>query len=200
MSVTTASTIRVRHHPVAAFITAMATITIAAVGTTTPVAASADPSRPVVVVEGGAVRGVAVSGGYAFRGLPYAAPPNRALCGGGLRGLQPIGPVCATRPSSRRAVRSRRASTCSSLRARSTRTASTSTFRRRRFAARPLFPCSCGSTGAASRRTPHATTTAPSSLPTAPWSSRSTTGSAPWASFRIRRWHHRETALRATTG
>ena len=79
MSVTTASTIRVRHHPVAAFITAMATITIAAVGTTTPVAASADPSRPVVVVEGGAVRGAAVSGGYAFRGLPYAAPPTGPL-------------------------------------------------------------------------------------------------------------------------
>ena len=79
MSVTTASTIRVRHHPVAAFITAMAAITIAAVGTTTPVAASADPSRPVVVVEGGAVRGVAVSGGFAFRGLPYAAPPTGPL-------------------------------------------------------------------------------------------------------------------------
>ena len=79
MSVTTASTIRVRHHPVAAFITAMATITIAAVGTTTPVAASADPSRPVVVIEGGAVRGVAVSGGYAFRGLPYAAAPTGNL-------------------------------------------------------------------------------------------------------------------------
>ena len=30
---------------------------------------------PVVMTEGGAIRGVAVQGGHAFRGLPYAAPP-----------------------------------------------------------------------------------------------------------------------------
>ena len=41
---------------------------------------SARPSaRPIVTVHGGAVRGIAVSGGYAFRGLPYAAPPTGEL-------------------------------------------------------------------------------------------------------------------------
>ena len=31
---------------------------------------------PIVTIDDGAVRGVAVPGGYAFRGLPYAAPPT----------------------------------------------------------------------------------------------------------------------------
>jgi para-nitrobenzyl esterase len=39
-------------------------------------AAAADTARtPIVNIEGDAVRGVAVQGGYAFRGLPYAAAP-----------------------------------------------------------------------------------------------------------------------------
>jgi para-nitrobenzyl esterase len=44
--------------------------------------------RPFVTVHGGAVRGVAVTGGYAFRGLPYAAPPT-----GDLRWRPPHPPV-----------------------------------------------------------------------------------------------------------
>jgi para-nitrobenzyl esterase len=30
---------------------------------------------PIVAIDGGRVRGIALSGGYVFRGLPYAAPP-----------------------------------------------------------------------------------------------------------------------------
>ena len=38
-------------------------------------AAPASAQGPIVVTRDGAVRGAAVAGGYAFRGLPYAAPP-----------------------------------------------------------------------------------------------------------------------------
>ena len=38
-------------------------------------AAGSSGSAPVVVTENGAVRGVSVQAGLAFRGLPYAAPP-----------------------------------------------------------------------------------------------------------------------------
>jgi para-nitrobenzyl esterase len=40
---------------------------------------SASNSNPIVTLHSGAVRGVAVLGGYAFRGLPYAAPPTGDL-------------------------------------------------------------------------------------------------------------------------
>jgi para-nitrobenzyl esterase len=36
-------------------------------------------ANPIVHIQGGAVRGVAAGGGYAFRGLPYAAPPTGKL-------------------------------------------------------------------------------------------------------------------------
>ena len=62
MSVTTRNTKHARRHALASLVVALAGLVIAAVGTT-PVVASADRSRPVVVVESGAVRGVAVSGG-----------------------------------------------------------------------------------------------------------------------------------------
>ncbi|HEY2949069.1 MAG TPA: carboxylesterase family protein, partial [Micromonosporaceae bacterium] len=42
-------------------------------------AASASGESPIVITSDGAVRGVAVPGGYAFRGLPYAAPPTGDL-------------------------------------------------------------------------------------------------------------------------
>jgi len=42
-------------------------------------ARSAFRGARIVTIEGGAVRGVAVAGGYTFRGLPYAAPPVRNL-------------------------------------------------------------------------------------------------------------------------
>jgi para-nitrobenzyl esterase len=41
--------------------------------------AAAAPGGPVAIVAGGAVRGVAVAGGYQFLGLPYAAPPTGSL-------------------------------------------------------------------------------------------------------------------------
>ena len=82
MSVITRSTTHARRHALVSLV-ALTALAIAAVGIT-PVVASADPSGPVVVIDGGAVRGVAVSGGFAFRGLPYAAPPI-----GGLRWRPP---------------------------------------------------------------------------------------------------------------
>jgi para-nitrobenzyl esterase len=43
-------------------------------------AASADSgAAPIVTITGGAVRGLALPGGYVFRGLPYAAPPTGNL-------------------------------------------------------------------------------------------------------------------------
>jgi para-nitrobenzyl esterase len=42
-------------------------------------AASASGAGPIVITRDGAVRGVAVTGGYAFRALPYAAAPTRDL-------------------------------------------------------------------------------------------------------------------------
>ena len=78
MFVTMRGTKHARRHTLASLVVALTALGIAAVGTT-PVVASADPGRPVVAIDGGAVRGVAVSGGYAFRGLPYAAPPTGRL-------------------------------------------------------------------------------------------------------------------------
>src|SRR4051812_13399702 len=54
----------------------LAALTFAASGAASLGTDSAhDTSAPVVRIDSGAVRGVAVRGGYAFRGLPYAAPP-----------------------------------------------------------------------------------------------------------------------------
>ena len=78
MSVTTRSKASFRRHPLAAFIAGMAALTIVVVGIA-PVASARSNGGPVVVIDGGPVRGVAVSGGYAFRGLPYAAPPTGRL-------------------------------------------------------------------------------------------------------------------------
>lgn len=59
---------------------ALAALTIAATGATVADAAPPDSgAAPLVTVDGGAVRGVAVPGGYAFRGLPYAAAPSGRL-------------------------------------------------------------------------------------------------------------------------
>jgi para-nitrobenzyl esterase len=62
----------------------------------------------IVHVEGGAVQGVAVSGGYAFRGLPYAAPPTgdlrwrppqRPLSWSGVRDASEFAPSCPQKPN-----------------------------------------------------------------------------------------------------
>ena len=57
---------------VSAFIVAAAA---SALGARPAGADSPSDSGPIVTLDGGAVRGVAVPGGYSFRGLPYAAPP-----------------------------------------------------------------------------------------------------------------------------
>jgi para-nitrobenzyl esterase len=58
---------------ITAFIVALAAAS--ALGARAAVATSASDQRPIVTIDGGPVRGVAVDGGYAFLGLPYAAPP-----------------------------------------------------------------------------------------------------------------------------
>jgi para-nitrobenzyl esterase len=64
--------------------------------------------NPVVATHGGVVRGVAVAGRYAFRGLPYAAPPtgNRRwrppqppASWTGIRDATQYGPSCPQKPS-----------------------------------------------------------------------------------------------------
>src|SRR3984893_1083956 len=51
----------------------------AAVGGRVAAAASTSDGAPIVTIDGGRVRGVAVPGGYVFRGLPYGAPPTGRL-------------------------------------------------------------------------------------------------------------------------
>ena len=65
----------------AACCAALAALTVAATGTAASAGTGAAGSAagPVVTTSSGAVRGLAVSGGYAFRGLPYAAPPTGNL-------------------------------------------------------------------------------------------------------------------------
>ena len=63
---------------------ALAALTLAAAGTTVAgagaAAAAADSgAAPLVTIDTGVVRGAAVPGGYAFLGLPYAAPPTGNL-------------------------------------------------------------------------------------------------------------------------
>jgi para-nitrobenzyl esterase len=65
-------------------------------------------AAPVVRIDGGAVRGAAVSGVAEFLGLPYAAPPTGALrwrppqppaALGGVRDATQFGPSCPQQPS-----------------------------------------------------------------------------------------------------
>src|ERR1700724_1867880 len=50
-----------------------------AVGARIAAAASNSDGAPIVTIDGGRVRGMAVPGGYVFRGLPYGAPPTGRL-------------------------------------------------------------------------------------------------------------------------
>ncbi len=59
-----------------ALILATASLTVVGTGVA---AAKSSGGDPIVTIDGGAVRGAAVPGGYAFRGLPYAAPPTGRL-------------------------------------------------------------------------------------------------------------------------
>ena len=59
-----------------------AALTFAATGASAAAAGTAIPGpggAPIVTTTDGAVRGTAVPGGYAFLGLPYAAPPTGNL-------------------------------------------------------------------------------------------------------------------------
>src|SRR5262245_5250583 len=72
-----------RLHPRATFVAALglllATACLTAADTGAAAAASRSGGNPIVTIDGGAVRGIAVAGSYAFRGLPYAAPPTGKL-------------------------------------------------------------------------------------------------------------------------
>jgi para-nitrobenzyl esterase len=79
------SVTRLRRSPMAAicFWAALAALSLAVIGamvlSTSAAAAQRSGDAPIAVIRGGAVRGVAVPGGYTFRGLPYAAPPTGDL-------------------------------------------------------------------------------------------------------------------------
>ena len=54
-------------------------LTFAGIGTLTDTVSAGSHHAPIVRTDSGAVRGAAIDGGYAFRGLPYAAPPTGNL-------------------------------------------------------------------------------------------------------------------------
>ena len=71
-------------------------------------ASSGSNSAPIVATRTGVVRGLQVSGGYAFRGLPYAAPPTGRLRWrppqppadrSGLRDATEFAPSCPQQPN-----------------------------------------------------------------------------------------------------
>ena len=77
-------TTHTRRYALAFFCAALTALTFVgadatAVDTGVASAASGSGGGPIVKIDGGAVRGVAVPGGYAFRGLPYAAAPTGHL-------------------------------------------------------------------------------------------------------------------------
>src|SRR5262249_6698490 len=99
-----------RLHPRAAFVVALALILATACLTAADTAAAASRSGgdPTVTIEDGAVRGIAVPDGYAFRGLPYAAaptgklrwrPPQPAAAWHGVRDATQFAPSCPQPPN-----------------------------------------------------------------------------------------------------
>ena len=72
-----------RRVPFAALCACLAALILAVAGAMAAVTgagtASDSSDSPIVTIHDGAVRGVAVRGGYAFRGLPYAAAPTGDL-------------------------------------------------------------------------------------------------------------------------
>jgi para-nitrobenzyl esterase len=102
-----------RRAPLAACYAAVAALILAATGATAANAGAVAATRghggaPVVTTDDGAVRGMTVPGGYAFRGLPYAAPPTGNLrwrppappAGWhGVRDATQFGPSCPQPPS-----------------------------------------------------------------------------------------------------
>src|SRR6266511_2408496 len=96
----------------AALCTALAALILGASGAaqarTGSGGASASSEDPIVVIGDGTVRGVAVPGGYAFRGLPYAAaptgdlrwrPPQQPASWSGTRDATQYAPSCLQKPN-----------------------------------------------------------------------------------------------------
>ena len=84
------------------------TFATAQVGSGVVRAGSYSNRPPVVTNDRGAVRGVTVTGGYAFRGLPYAAapvgnlrwrPPQHPASWRGVRDATRYAPSCLQKPS-----------------------------------------------------------------------------------------------------
>jgi para-nitrobenzyl esterase len=105
-------TARARRNRLAALCAAAAVITAAAtssaLGADPAVRHSGSQDAPIVTIKSGAVRGEAVPGGFAFRGLPYAAPPLGNLRWRppqsperwhGVRDATQFGPSCPQAPS-----------------------------------------------------------------------------------------------------
>jgi para-nitrobenzyl esterase len=91
---------------------ALVALTVAASGAAQVGIASgtavASDDGPIVTIHSGAVRGVPVAGGFAFRGLPYAAPPTGNLrwrppqppaSWSGVRDASQYAPSCLQKPS-----------------------------------------------------------------------------------------------------
>jgi para-nitrobenzyl esterase len=88
----------------AVLVVALAALGFAAAGG----ASAAGKSSPVATVSSGALRGITTSGGYAFRGIPYAAPPTGDLrwrpprppaSWNGVRDATQYAPSCPQKPS-----------------------------------------------------------------------------------------------------
>src|SRR5262249_44939078 len=129
-----------------------------AAGVRSPVAALHYDEAPIATIDGGRVRGVAVPGGYVFRGLPYADPPTGRLR---WRAPQPPAEWHGGRDATTFAPSCRRHRAASRL-AHRTRTACTSTLSRpasMSVVTRRTCLCSYGSTAAASRAGLAGTTT-----------------------------------------
>jgi len=91
-----------------ATLTALALVASGATGLTTGVSVAASSTAPIVSTQSGAVQGMTVPGGYAFLGLPYAAPPTgnlrwraprRPSTWTGIRDATQFAPSCPQQPS-----------------------------------------------------------------------------------------------------
>jgi para-nitrobenzyl esterase len=94
--------------PLAGICAALVALTLPASGAAKVDAASASGEGPTAITRDGAVRGMDVPGGYAFRGLPYATPPIGDLrwrapqppaSWGGIRDATQYAASCPQKPS-----------------------------------------------------------------------------------------------------
>jgi para-nitrobenzyl esterase len=94
--------------PLAVMCAALVALTLAVSGAVEVDGASASGNGATVITGDGAVRGVDVPGGYAFRGLPYATPPTGDLrwrapkrpgSWSGIRDATQYAPSCPQKPS-----------------------------------------------------------------------------------------------------